>query len=47
LPVFLLTVFGKGERAGLSKAERNALARLTKVLVDSCRRRAPGARVRL
>ena len=42
LPVFLLTVFGKGERADLSKAERNALARLTKVLVDSYRRRAPG-----
>jgi hypothetical protein len=35
LPVFLLTVFAKGERADLSKAERNALAQLTKVLVDS------------
>ena len=30
LPVFLLTVFAKGERADLSKAERNALARLDK-----------------
>jgi hypothetical protein len=37
LPVFLLTVFAKGERADLSKAERNALAQLTKVLVDSYR----------
>jgi hypothetical protein len=37
LPVFLLTVFAKGERADLSAAERNALARLTKVLVDSYR----------
>ena len=37
LPVFLLTVFAKGERSDLSKAERNALAQLTKVLVDSYR----------
>jgi hypothetical protein len=37
LPVFLLTVFGNGERADLSKSERNALAQLTKVLVDSYR----------
>jgi hypothetical protein len=37
LPVFLLTVFAKGERADLSQAERNALAQLTKVLVDSYR----------
>jgi hypothetical protein len=36
-PVFLLTVFAKGERVDLSRAERNALARLTKVLVDGCR----------
>ena len=27
LPVFLLTVFSKGDRADLAKAERNALAR--------------------
>jgi hypothetical protein len=37
LPVFLLTVFGKGERSDLSKAERNALAQLTKTLVDTYR----------
>ena len=39
LPVFLLTVFGKGERSDLSKAERNALAQLTKTLVDTYRGR--------
>lgn len=33
LPVFLITVFGKGDKANLTKAERNALCRLTKVLV--------------
>jgi hypothetical protein len=37
LPVFLLTVFAKGERADLTKGERNALAQLTKALVDSYR----------
>jgi hypothetical protein len=37
LPVFLLTVFGKGERSDLTKGERNALVQLTKVLVDSYR----------
>lgn len=34
-PVFLLTVFAKGERSDLTKAERNALARLSKVLLES------------
>jgi hypothetical protein len=37
IPVFLLTVFGKNERANLSKSERNALARLTAQLRDSLR----------
>jgi hypothetical protein len=37
LPVFLLTVFCKGERPDLTKGERNALAQLTKVLVDRYR----------
>jgi len=32
LPVFLLAVFGKGEKDNLTKAERNALAGLTKTL---------------
>lgn len=35
VPVFLLTVFGKNERANLTKAERNGLAVLTKRLADS------------
>ena len=35
LPVFLLTVFGKNEKANLSQAERNALAGLTKRLADT------------
>jgi hypothetical protein len=39
LPVFLLTVFGKGERANLSSAERNALAKLTKRLVEDYRKK--------
>jgi hypothetical protein len=34
LPVFLLTIFGKGERTDLTGSERNMLAQLTKVLVD-------------
>jgi hypothetical protein len=38
-PVFLLTVFGKGEKDNLSKAERNALAKLTKALFETYRRR--------
>lgn len=29
-PVFLLTVFGKNEKANLTKAERNALGEYTK-----------------
>lgn len=40
LPVFLLTVFGKGDKSNLSKAERNDLAKLTKVLIESYQRRA-------
>lgn len=35
VPVFLLTVFGKGEKDNLTRAERNALAGLTKRLRDS------------
>ena len=32
LPLYLLTAFGKGEKADLSKAERNELAKLVQVL---------------
>ncbi|MCC6455863.1 MAG: type II toxin-antitoxin system RelE/ParE family toxin [Caldilineaceae bacterium] len=37
LPVFLLAVFAKNEKANLSKAERNALAKLVVNLVESYR----------
>jgi hypothetical protein len=39
VPVFLITVFSKGERANLSKAERNALGGITKELVAEYQRR--------
>ncbi len=39
LPVFLITVFSKGERANLSQAEQNALARMTKAIADEYRNR--------
>ncbi|MCS5587591.1 MAG: type II toxin-antitoxin system RelE/ParE family toxin [Porticoccaceae bacterium] len=32
IPLFLLTVFGKGEKANLSKSERNTLRNLTGLL---------------
>jgi hypothetical protein len=34
VPVTLITVFGKGERADLDQKERNDLKKLTKVLLD-------------
>ena len=34
-PLFLLTIFGKGEKSNLSKAERNELAKLTGLLVKN------------
>ena len=39
IPVFLLTVFGKNERANLSKAERNVLAKLIGQLKESLRKK--------
>jgi mRNA-degrading endonuclease RelE of RelBE toxin-antitoxin system len=33
IPLYLLTVFGKNERANLSKADRNSLAGLVSILV--------------
>ncbi len=32
MPVFVLDIFAKNEKANLSKAERNALARLVQIL---------------
>ncbi len=34
-PVFLLSLFGKGEKANLSKSERNELSKLTSLLVTT------------
>lgn len=35
MPLFLLTVFGKGEKSNLSKNERNELAKLTILLIKN------------
>ncbi len=35
MPLFLLTVFGKGEKANLTKSERNDLAKLALILARS------------
>jgi hypothetical protein len=35
IPVFLLTVFGKGEKANLTQSERNALRSMTAKLKES------------
>ena len=40
LPVFLITLFSKGERSNLSKADRNDLAALTHELKTAYRNRA-------
>lgn len=39
LPLFLVTVFSKGERSNLSKADRNYLAKLTKELISEYRKK--------
>ena len=39
MPLYLLTLFAKGDRANLSKAERNELAGLTTLLVKAWRRK--------
>ena len=43
MPLFLLTMYGKGEKADLTAAERNDFKALVRVLVDSYGR---GERVR-
>ncbi len=35
VPLFLLTVFGKNEKVNLSHTERNELAKLVQILVES------------
>jgi hypothetical protein len=48
LPVFLLTVFSKGQKANLTKAERNNLRKITNAIVNEyagrVRRLAAGER---
>ncbi len=38
-PLFLLTIFGKGKKANLSKNERNELAKLVNVLIQQYRKK--------
>ena len=40
LPLFLLTVYGKSEKANLSKAERNAMAKLVPMLAKGYLRKS-------
>jgi hypothetical protein len=35
LPVFLFAVYGKNEKANLTRAERNAMAKLVPTLIQS------------
>ena len=35
IPLFLLTLFGKGEKANLTKSESNDLAKITSLIVKS------------
>lgn len=35
IPLFLLTIYGKGRKDNLSKSERNQLAKLVKILVET------------
>jgi hypothetical protein len=42
-PVYLLTVFGKGEKANLSRAECNALKTIAKALADESAERVARA----
>ena len=35
MPLFLLTLFGKGEKANLTKGERNELAKFTSLLINT------------
>ena len=34
MPLYLLTLFAKNERANLSKADRNELSELVEILID-------------
>lgn len=41
IPVFLITVFAKNQRANLTQAERNELKKLSSRIVDTYRQRKP------
>jgi hypothetical protein len=41
LPLFLLTVYAKNQKANLTKAERNAWSNLVPILVATCSRKRP------
>jgi mRNA-degrading endonuclease RelE of RelBE toxin-antitoxin system len=40
IPLYVLTVFGKGDQANLSKADRNDLARFVQILVNTSLRKS-------
>ena len=40
VPLFMLSLFGKNEKANLSKAECNTLSQLTKILANNYRRQS-------
>lgn len=39
MPLYLLTIFGKGEKADLTKAERNKLSKLANYIVETHKKR--------
>ncbi|WP_299212365.1 hypothetical protein [uncultured Tateyamaria sp.] len=39
MPVFMLAIYGKNDKANLTKAERNELARILPKLADAYRKR--------
>ena len=39
MPLYLLTIFGKGEKSDLTKSEANELAKFVKTLVQNWKRR--------
>jgi hypothetical protein len=39
MPLYLLTIFGKGEKDNLTKAEQTALRRLVRMLIETRRKR--------
>jgi hypothetical protein len=46
MPVFLITVFSKGDRVNLSKQERNQLGAITKLIVEEYRVRVRAVEAR-